>query len=152
MGWPYSGCSVLSTWGSVEVGDSVERCGRESRLSFCSSSSTTHQGISHSPPRLLVAARRPLRAPRCTELTLAWGRTDATCLQVKNSPNLFKTGESPPPSSWPRTLTLMASLYDVCDMSSSQPLYIPSAACYTHAVSQLSHMAVVSANPIAPPA
>lgn len=152
MGWPYSECSVLSNSGSAEVGDSVERCGRESRLSFCSSSSTTHQGISHSPPRLLVAARRPLRAPRCTELTLVWGRTDATCLQVKNSPNLFKTRESPPPSSWPRTVTLMASLYDVRDMSSSQPLYVSSEACYTHDVSQLSHAAVVSASPVAPPA
>ena len=152
MAWPYSGCSVLSSLGSAEVGDSVERCGRESRLSFCSSSSTTHQGISHSPPRLLVATRRPLRAPRCTELTLVWGRTDATCLQVKNSPNLFKTRESSSPSSWPRTVTLMASLYDVCDMASSQPLYVSSEACYTHGLSQLSHAAVVSASPVAPPA
>ena len=88
--------------------------------------------------------------PRCTELTLVWGRTDATCLQVKNSPNLFKTRESPPPSSWPRTVTLMASLYDVPDMSSSQPLYVPSAACYTHDVSQLSHVSVVPASPVEP--
>lgn len=151
MGRPYSECSALSNLGSAEVGDSVERCGRESRLSFCSSSSTTHQGISHSPPRLLVAARRPLRAPRCTELTLVWGRTDATCLQVKNSPNLFKTRESPPFSSWPRTVTLMASLYDVCDMSSSQPLYVSSEACYAHVVSQLSHMPSSAVSPAAPP-